>query len=597
MSLDPRAWILASLASRRGFAIAWAILLGVPLLLLALLLLIAGAPGESGPDPSGQGQSGASAEGGAPGIAARSLPAPAAAREQMARLSIARHPPAPEFPPAQAAPALPSGRLFGLRADQRTTFNAAARLLVGLRDACGARLGPDAPAGEPPDLTAAQAALDASIKEGDKVRGLITYHHGLIDLCAGQAPAAKAEFDKALQAIDGAGAGIKAAAARDTDRLAQYRIVAHYARGVAEMAAARDRVDYDAAVADFDAAQKAAADPALLRHSGAFVELSSAKGDLFDFSSADLVQARIAARLAQGDVLRASEAAGPALEAFGSAIDHPPLAATLALAASAAGRADIVQRLDDDLRAAMGPDPANSDWVQKRKGLLTQFLEAAATAPVKIFVAGDEAWWPGGADAPAATDARRVFDEKGREGVTRDALWFPPLSTADPADAPILDRFLWIRREMVAAAADRFDALDTLRRAEASLPASDRLVLDRVRREMLGQIGEALMAQAEQVRRQDGGARAAAPLLARLSSVDFPARVWVPARLARITGLPPASVVLLLWALVVSALVLFLVHRELWIGHQRTFPHRHHDQRLRAGPAWADIPPGPAAGP
>jgi hypothetical protein len=594
MSRDPRAWlsawILASLASRRGFASAWAILLGVPLLILAALLLIAG-----GPDPGGA--SAGLGDGAAPGIAAvRNLPVPAAAREQMGRLSIARHPPTPEFPPAQAAPALPSGRLFGLRADQRATFNVAARLLVGLRDACGARLGPDAPAGEPPDLTAAQAALDASIKEGDKVRGLINYHHGLIDLCAGQAQAAKGEFDKALEAIDGAGAGLKAATARDTGRLAQYRIVAHYARGVAELVAAQNRADYDAAVADFDAAQKATQDPALLRHSGAFVELSSAKGDLFDFSSADLVQARIAARLAEGDVLRAGEAAGPALQASGSAIDHPALAATLALAAAAAGRADIVQRLDDDLRAAMGPDPANSDWAQKRKALLTQFLEAAATAPVKIFVAGDEAWWPGGADAPAATDARRVFDEKGREGVTRDALWFPPLSTADPADAPILDRFLWIRREMVAAAADRFDRLDALRRAEASLPASDRLVLDRVRREMLGQIGDTLMKEVEQVRRQDGGARAVAPLLMRLSSVDFPPGVWIPARLARMTGQPPARVVLLLWVLVVAALVLFLVHRELWIGHQRTFTHRHHDQRLRAGPGWADIPAGPAAG-
>jgi len=586
MRFDLRAWILASLASRRGFALAWAILLGTPLAILALLLLIAGAP-----DSGGAAQT---ADAAVEGIGRRDLPAPAAAREQMARLSIARHPPTPEFPPAQAAPALPSGRLFGLRADQRATFNIAAKRLVGLREACGARLGPDTPPGDPPELTQAQAALDASIKEGDKVRGLVTYHHGLIDLCAGQASAAKSEFDKALEAIDGAGAGLKAATARDTDRLAQYRIVAHYARGVAEMAAAQGRSDYQSADADFAAAQKATLDPALLRHSGAFVELSSAAGDLFDFSSADIVQARIAARLGEGDMLGAAEIAAPAMQAGASAIDHPPLAVTLALAASAAGRRDVVQRLDDDLRAAMGPDPAGSAWAQQRKGLLTQFLEAAATAPVKIFVAGDEAWWPGGADAPAATDARRVFDEKGREGVTRDALWFPPLPTADPADAAILDRFLWIRREMAAAQADRFDQLDALRRAEAALPASDRLILSRVRREMLREIGEALIAEAEQVRRQDGG-RAAAPLLARLSSIDFPARVWIPARLARVTALSPGAVVMLLWALAGAALILFLVHRELWIGHQRTFPHRHHDQRRRAGPTWADIPADPAA--
>ncbi len=583
MSPDPRAWMLASLASRRGFALAWAILLGVPLAVVGLLLLIAGAPDEGGVAAD------------ASGLGPRSVPAPAAALAQMARLSIARHPPAPEFPPAQALPALPSGRLFGLRADQRATFNIAARLLVGLRDACGARLDADAPPGDPPELTQAQAALDASIKEGDKVRGLINYHHGLIDLCAGQAAAARGEFDKAIKAIDGAGAGLKAATARDTDRLAQYRIVAHYARGVAELVGAHDRGDFAAADADFDAAQKATQDPALLRHSGAFVELESAKGDLFDFSSADIVQARSAARLGEGDMAGAAAAAAPAMQGAALAIDHPPLAVTLALAASAAGRRDVVQRLVDDLRAAMGPDPAGSVWAQQRKGLLTQFLEAAATAPARIFVAGDESWWPGGADAPAATDARRVFDEKAREGVARDALWFPPLPTADPADAAILDRFLWIRREMVAAEADRFDQLDALRRAEAALPASDRLVLGRVRREMLREIGQALMAEAEQVRRQDGGARAAAPLLARLSSVDFPARVWVPARLSRLTGLPPGTVVALLWGLAILALVLFLVHRELWIGYQRTFPHRHHDQRRRAGPGWADIP-GRAAG-
>jgi hypothetical protein len=510
----------------------------------------------------------------------------------MARLSIARDPPPPEFPPAQAAPAPPSGRLFGLRADQRQSFDAAARSLAGLHDACGATLGPGAAGGAPTELTQAQAYLDASIKEGDKVRGLIIYHHGLIDLCAGQFSAAKAEFDKAIDAINGAGASLKAATARDSNRLAQYRIVAHYARGVSEMAAAQTHRDFAAADADFEAARKASLDPSLLRHSGTFVELSSARGDLFDFSSAEIIQARIAARLAQADMPGAAEAAEPAEQAVAAAIEHPRLAVSLALAASAGGRSDVVQRLDDALRAAMGPDPANSHWAQADKALLIQFLEAAATAPVKIFVAGDEAWWPGGADAPAASDARRVFDEKGREGVARDDLWFPPLAAAKADDTPILDRFLWIRREMVAAAGYRFDQLDTLRRAEAALPASDRAVLDRVRREMLAEVGRALMTEAEQVRGQEGGAQAAAPLLARLSSFDFPARVWIPARLARITGLPPRSVTVILWALAIVALMLFLIHRELWIGHQRTFPHRHYDQRRRAGPGWADIPPG-----
>jgi hypothetical protein len=580
MKHDPRAWFLASLATRRGFCIAWAILLGAPLALLGLLLLIAGAPsvGDVGVSPA---------------VGARPPPGPApeAARQQMARLSIARDPPAPEFPPAQAAPAPPSGRLFGLRADQRQTFDAAARILIGLHDACGARLGPGAVGGDPPELTQAQAALDASIKEGDKVRGLINYHHGLVDLCAGQFSAAKAEFDRAVTAVDGAGASLKAATARDTNRLTQYRIVAHYARGVAEMAAAQTHGDMGAAADDFAAAQKASLDAALLRHSGTFVELSSARGDLFDFSTADIIQAQIATRLARGDMTGAAEAAGPALQAATAAIEHPRLAATLALAASAGGRSDVVRRLDDALRAAMGPDPANSRWAQRDQALLTGFLEAAATAPVKIFVAGDEAWWPGGGDAPAASDARRVFDEKGREGVARDDLWFPPLPVAEAEDAPILDRFLWIRREMVAADAYRFDQLDTLRRAEAALPTADRIVLDRVRREMLSRVGQTLMIQAEQVRGQEGGAQAAAPLLARLSSFDFPARVWAPARLARLTGLPPRTVTLILWGMAILALVVFIIHRELWIGHQRTFPHRHHDQRRRAGPGWADIPP------
>jgi hypothetical protein len=578
--LDPRAWILASLASRRGFLAAWAILLGAPTLVFCLLIMAAGAPTDGAATPQ------------ISTAAAPSLAPPAAALDQMARLSIARNPPPPEFPPAQAAPAPPRGRLFGLRPDQRERFDAAAGILVGLHEACGGRLDPTASGGPPSQLVQAQAALDASIREGDRVRGLITYHHGLIDLCAGQFAAARGEFDQALGAIDGAGAGLKAATARETNRLVQYRIVAHYARGVAEMA--QGEGGRAAADADFEAARKATLDPALLRHSGAFVDLSSAAGDLFDFSSAEIVQAQIALRLARGDMAGAGEAAKPATQAVDAAIQHPPLAVSLALAASAAGDRDVVERLDQALAADMGQDPANSDWALRRKPMLTAFLTAAATAPVKIFRAGDESWWPGGVDGPAASDARRVFDEKAREGVTRDDLWFPPLAGAAAQDAQILDRFLWIRREMAAASAYRFDQLDALRRAEETLPASDRDVLLRTRRQILRQIGTALMAQAEQVRSQDGGAQAAAPLLARLSSFDFPARIWIPARLARATGLPPRTVWTIFWSLAVAGLVLFVVHRELWIGYHRTFPHRHHDQRRRAGPGWAEITPADA---
>jgi hypothetical protein len=579
--LDPRAWILATLVSRRGFLAAWAILLGAPALVFGVLVLAAGAPTDGAATP----QISASL--------ASNLAPPDAAREQMARLSIARNPPPPEFPPAQAAPAPPRGRLFGLRADQRERFDAAAGILVGLHEACGARLDPTAGGGPPGQLVQAQAALDASIREGDRVRGLITYHHGLIDLCAGQFAAARAEFDQALGAIDGAGAGLKAATAKDTNRLVQYRIVAHYARGVAEMAADQGGRDAAAADADFQAARKATLDPALLRHSGAFVDLSSAAGDLFDFSSAEIVQAQIALRLAQGDMAGAAEAARPAMQATDAAIQHPSLAVSLALAASAAGDRDVVERLDQALTADMGRDPANSDWVIRRRPILTAFLVAAATAPVKIFGPGDDVWWPGGVDGPAGTDARRVFDEKAREGVARDDLWFPPLGGAAAQDAPILDRFLWIRREMAAADAYRFDQLDVLRRAEEALPASDRNILFRVRRQMLGQIGATLMAQAERVRGQDG-AEAAAPLLARLSSFDFPAHVWIPARLARVTGLRPRMIWAIFWSLFAAGLVLFVVHRELWIGYRRAFPHRHHDQRRRAGAGWADIPPAGA---
>jgi hypothetical protein len=585
-ALDPRPWILASLSTWRGFCLTWAVLIGAPVLILAVMILAVGGPGPGAP-ADGEGSEAVAADPSAPNA---TVAPPPAVLQQMARLSVARTPPPPEFPPAQVAPAPPSGRLFGLRADQRTMFDLAAKTLVSLKDACGARLDPAAAASDPPALTQAQAALDASIKEGDKVRALVTYHHGLIDLCAGQLAAARSEFARAITDMDSAGAKLKAATARDNNRLAQYRIVAHYGLGVAEMAAGQPSPDYAAADRDFQAALTASQDPALLHHAGAFVELSSARGDLFDFSSAAIVQARIAVRLAQGDLAGAAKAAQPVLQGASAVIGHPALAVTLALAASAGGAWGVVDQLDKALKTDMGPDPASSDWVANRKALLTQFLEAAATAPVGIFAAGDQAWWPGGADTPAATDARRVFDARADEGLERDALWFPPLATAPPQDAEVLDRFLWIRREMVAAAGFRFDRLDALRRAEAALPAADRAILANVRRQLLREAGSALMAQAERARGQEGGEATAKALLTRLSSFDFPVRVWLPARLARVTGLRPGEVTLALWALALAAIVLFLVHRELWIGYRRTFPHRHHDQRRRAGPGWADVP-------
>ena len=488
------------------------------------------------------------------------------------RLPMLLRPLPPEFPPAQGQPPRPTGALFGLRDDQREPF---ARVLDNLEQAapdCSRRL-----AGEratPAAIGEARAALEEVVARSGQERGFLNYHQGLIDLCGGDPGEARAKFEAALEDYAEFRENTPDASAESLRLLAQYEMTTGYGLGLSILAASGSRSEADDA---FAAALEAGRQSVAPDQAGPFVTLRAcAEGRgcaLFDFSSADIYNARLSAWMATGQARDGFERVrGDLAQAPGYVSQHPALAANLAAAAAAAAyfataehlyrTADSSRRADPEIPEPRAEPESDEAWAR--------LAALAVVASEPIYANGQP--WPHG----APTGARRSFDNR---GFPLDDSWFPAIAL-DAGDAAIIDRWLWIRRQRHQLATGQFDAFRSDGVAVRNLGPDTREFIEGWRSEITGSLAQALLVRAERIRRADGLAEAR-PLLALVASPGFPLQQQVLARLGYYVDAPAW---LTFWVRVGWVLLVCLLawaHLQLAAGYRRTFGSRHFEDRVR----------------
>ncbi|WP_296816688.1 hypothetical protein [Brevundimonas sp.] len=493
--------------------------------------------------------------------------------EMLRSLPLLRDPLAPAFPPAQAAPPIASGQVFGMRDELRAPFIRATQALRTAAPACAAWIQGDADS-VPAEIADAQAAMGELANGSSQDRGLFLYHQGLVDLCGPNPGSAAQAFERALAEY---AAYAESAPEREPlveRRLAQYQAVTHYGLGLALVASDDDLRRADA---EFASALEAATRAKSHRQLGPFVNLAACQDgpncDLFDFSTAHIHNARLFARMREGQGSDAYEDADPALASSpGYVLAYPELAANLAAAAAAQGDFETVARLYQTLKARQGDeeadpeDPPSETWAR--------IAGLAVVSPRPIYAEGDP--WPLGASSPT----REMFESRIR--ARDEASWFPAVSLG-AEDREILDLWLWVRRERQLLETGQFRAFRSDGSTIANLGPETRDFLETWRSEVSGRLADALLERAETTRRRNGLAEAR-PLLALVDSDGFP---WFWERpLARIgyyNDRPPLWVAGwgLFW-LAVTGLA-FWLHLQVAAGYRRTFGARHHSDRMAHG--------------
>lgn len=494
------------------------------------------------------------------------------------RLPMLQKPIAPSFPPAQGQPPRPMGQIFGLRDDQRPAFS---RVLDSLRQAqpdCTRRLGGDRTS--PAALADAREALASVVAASSQERGFLSYHQGLIDLCGGDPGQARAEFESALADYEEYRNDPEQTPSPESlAMLSQYQMLTEYGLGLAILSAGGRASEADAAFARALEAGRGAVVP---DQAGPFVELEACTSGpscaLFNFSSAEIFNARLAAWLAADRAVEAFERVETELaQAPGYVSEHVALAANLSVAAAAAGHfgtsdslyrttADLIRAASDDEAA---PEPPSRAW--------SRLAALAVVSPDPIYAEGDP--WPTG--APSST--RRTFDSR---GFARDTSWFPAVDL-EPEDAGVIDRWLWVRRDRHLLESGQFAAYRSDGTAIRNLGPDSREFIEAWREEVTDRLAGALLERAERIRRADGLAEAR-PLLALVGSPGFPPLQQRMARLGYAEDAPPWWA--LTWRLVVMLFVVGAAwaHLQLASGYRRTFGNRHYQDRQKQ---WNQLAP------
>lgn len=484
------------------------------------------------------------------------------------------------FPPAQGQPPRPSGVLFGLRDDQRPAFSRVLDSLEAAAPDCGRRLaGERVTAGA---IGEARAALDEVVALSGEERGFLNYHQGLIDLCGGDPGEARAKFQAALEDYAAFRESTPDASAESLRLLSQYEMTTQYGLGLSILAAGGSLSDADDA---FAAALDAGRETVVHDQAGPFVELRActdrAGCALFDFSSAEIYNGRLAAWMAAGRADDGFERIGDDLaQAPGYVSEHPNLAANLALAAAAAGEFSTPENLYRTAAAgrAGDQDPAIEPETDEAWARLAAL---SVVAPEPIY--SDGAPWPHG--APSST--RRSFDNR---GFPLDDSWFPAIAL-DNGDGAIIDRWLWIRRQRHQLASGQFDAFRSDGVAVRNLGPDSREFIEGWRSEITAGLAQALLVRAERIRRADGLAEAR-PLLALVASPGFPFQQQMLARMGYQVDAPTW---LTFWVRVGLVLLIALLawgHLQLAAGYRRTFGARHFEDRERLRAQAARAPEG-----
>lgn len=502
------------------------------------------------------------------------------------RLPMLLRPLPPGFPPAQGQPPRPSGVLFGLRDDQAPAF---ARVLDSLDRAsfdCSRRLAGGR--ATPPAIAEARAALDEVVARSNQERGFLNYHQGLIDLCGGDPGEARAKFASALADYAEYRETNPDASAESLRLLAQYEMTTQYGLGLAILVGGGSLSDADEA---FAAALEAG--PQTLAHdqAGPFVQLQACTDGpacaLFDFSAADVYNARLAAWMEAGRAQDGFERVRDDLaQAPGYVSEHPALAANLAAAAAAAGEFSTPESLYRTAAALRRVEAEDAEIEPETDEAWARLAALAVVSPESIYADGDP--WPHG----APSSARRSFDNR---GFPLDDSWFPAIAL-ETGDAAVIDRWLWVRRQRHQLASGQFDAFRSDGVAVRNLGPDSREFIEGWRREITGGLAQALLVRAERIRRADGLAEAR-PLLALVASPGFPLQEQVLARLGYYVDAPSWLTFWLRLGLVLLVCLLAWVHLQLAAGYRRTFGARHFEDRarLRAQGAGAPRSPDPDA--
>lgn len=507
----------------------------------------------------------------------RALEEPTRAEAAMIRrLPMLLQPLAPGFPPAQGQPPRPTGVLFGLRDDQRGAFAQVLESLERAAPECSRRLAGSRTT--PAAIGEARAALDEVVALSGQERGFLNYHQGLIDLCGGDPGEARARFEAALENYAAYRDETPDASPENLRLVAQYEMTTGYGLGLAILEAGGSLSEADAA---FEAALEASRQTVAHDGAGPFIDLRACDEGpgcaLFDFSSADIHNARLGAWMEAGRAGEGFERVQQDLaQAPGYVSEHPSLAANLAGAAAAARQfstPEALYRAAASQRRGEPEDPSQSEDAEA----WARLAAFAVVSPGPIYVNGDP--WPRG--APSST--RRNFDNR---GFALDDSWFPPIAL-ESADAAIVDRWLWIRRQRHQLAVGQFDAFRSDGVAVSNLGPDSREFIEAWRREVTGRLAEALLVRAERIRRADGLAEAR-PLLALVASRGFPLQQQVLARLGYHVDAPAWLTFWLRLGTVLLVCLLAWAHLQLAAGYRRTFGARHfddraHQRRLAAG--------------
>lgn len=504
---------------------------------------------------------------------------------RVAQMAFMRLPLRPGPPPPQAAAALPSGELFGVPTARTADFDRLTRDLRQSSAQCTRWIGGGTPVAGASVVGAAQSELNATASGAGKDRTAYHYHQGLINLCGPNGATALKEFQTAWKAIDdyasdnGGRKKLRRAIAR---RLAQYETLTDYGMGLAELARLQPGASPAAADQDFVNALKAAKRIRAYEPPGPFVRMARSECepgqpnvcDLFEFSTAEIYNARLFAWLAAGNAKEAyARTQGDLVGAPTYVAQHPALAANFATAAAANGDADTVKGLYAVVRADLeNGDPDAAAWRADRSAVARLSALAAMEDPDAVYSDGDS-WWPVDANAsPARTHFEAVVGAK-------IASWFPSVALDDASDVASVDIWLWLRRDRFLLSKSAFELFRQDGATISSLGPADREFVEQWRHGVTGELGQALLDRAELMRRNDG-MKAAAPLLQMMSGPDFPLPFRAQARLSLARNAPPGSVIFWSTIILIGIALLGTAHLNLSIGYARTFTRRHHGQRV-----------------
>jgi hypothetical protein len=485
-------------------------------------------------------------------------------RREAAELSFQRDPLPPAAPPAQAT-MRPAGQLFGIRDDRRAAYQRATAALRGAQEGCRGR-----PSSPPSGLAEAASNLSAAREAATQERAIFSYHQGLIELCSGSGHAAQ-QFETALTTLDRDKPAGDCVGHPDSHRdcriWLQFRAAALYGAGLAEMAGGGSP---DRPAARFRDALAAAEAAEAVRDIGPFVVLRGAERELFDFSTAEVVNAQLYLHLARGrpqDAWRAVE------ERHLAPLDlapYPGLAVNWASAAAAGGETRQIGQLLAAVRSRIQAGDGGA-WQAPGNPALARLAALAAMSPDRIFVQGDEAWWPPGR---GPSRVRAAYEQ--RHGAAGEE-WFPSLGL-DEADAEVVDQWLWIRRERGLIARRSFAEFRDEGPDLNALDPRPKRTLNAWRREVMQVLGGQLYDEAETVLR-DRGAAQARPLFEILAGPEYGTWVNMRARMVLLTG-APAWVGFAIAGLLLAGLgMMAWLHFAFAAGYRRTFTHRHYDQR------------------